>query len=326
MIRNMAAHYTRPGSERYPSWQRREAEMVLGMALSEEPLHPLFAARITGLDMTKPLSAEHLHAVCALMDRYAVCVFPNDTPLTNEQHIAFARQLGPMQRGRVLTVTGRKERLAAWPELVDVGNLDPEGNIQTADSRARAFNNGNRLWHTDMSFHPNRATYSALNAHLVPPADGDTEFADERAAYSALPQAMKDRIEGLLASHSIWYSRMLSGFPEPTAEEITSRPPAEHLVAQIHPTSGRKTLYLASHAAHIVGMSIAVGRALLQELTQFATQPRFVFRHKWTRGDIVVWDNRCLMHRATPFEDMAFPRDMRRTTWRENAIIEPFMH
>jgi alpha-ketoglutarate-dependent 2,4-dichlorophenoxyacetate dioxygenase len=294
--------------------------------LIAEPLHPLFAARVTGLDMTRPLSAAAVGEVRALMDRHAVCVFPNVTPLSNDQHIAFARFLGPMQRGRVLTVSGRHERLAAWPELVDVGNLDPDGNIQAADSRARAFNNGNRLWHTDMSFHPNRATYSALNAHIVPPTDGDTEFADERAAYDALPQAMKDRIEDLVASHSIWHSRMLSGFPEPTAEELASRPPAEHKIAQIHPSSGRKTLYLASHASHIVGMPVAEGRALIKELTDFATQQSFVYRHRWTRGDVVIWDNRCVMHRATPFEDMNYPRDMRRTTCREHEIVEPFLH
>ncbi|HVA14904.1 MAG TPA: TauD/TfdA family dioxygenase [Stellaceae bacterium] len=296
------------------------------MPLAAEPLHPLFAARITGLDMTRPLTPDEVSEVCALMDRYAVCVYPNATPLTNEQHIAFARHLGPMQRGRVLTVTGRKERLGAWPELVDVGNLDPDGTIQAPDSRARAFNNGNRLWHTDMSFHPNRATYSALNAHRVPPADGDTEFADERAAYDALPPGLKDRIEGLVASHSIWHSRMLSGFPEPTAEEVASRPPAEHRIAQTHPTSGRKTLYLASHASHILGMPVDEGRALLKELTDFATQRRFVYRHQWTRGDVVIWDNRCVMHRATPFEDLAYPRDLRRTTCREHAIVEPFLH
>lgn len=296
------------------------------MPLTVEPLHPLFAARVTGVDMTQPLTSDEADAIRRLMDRYAVCVFPSETPLSNEQHIAFSRQLGPMQRGRVLTVTGRKERLGAWPELVDVGNLDTEGKIQPSDSRARAFNNANRLWHTDMSFHPNRATYSLLSAHVIPPRDGDTEFADERAAYDALPQAMKDSIEGLVASHSIWHSRKLSGFPEPTEEELRSRPPAEHKIAQIHPTSGRKTLYLASHASHIRGMPLEEGRALLQELMAFATQPRFVYRHKWTRGDIVAWDNRCLMHRATPFEDLAYPRDMRRTTCREQEIAEPFMH
>ena len=296
------------------------------MPLHAEPLHPLFAARVTGLDMTRPLPADEVAEVCRLMDRYAVCVFPNRTPLTNDQHIAFARQLGPMQRGRVLTVTGRRERLGPWPELVDVGNLDADGNIRPSESRDRAFNNANRLWHTDMSFHPNRATYSALNAHVVPPRDGDTEFADERAAYDALPQAMKNGIEGLMASHSIWHSRVISGFPEPTAEELASRPPAEHRIAQRHPSSGRMTLYLASHASHILDMPLDEGRALLQELMAFATQRQFVFRHRWTRGDVVIWDNRCVMHRATPFEDLTYPRDMRRTTCREHEIVEPFLH
>ena len=297
------------------------------MPLHIEPLHPLFAARITGLDMSLPLTPDQIGEVRALMDRFAVCVFPNETPLSNDQHIAFARYLGPMQRGRVLTVTGRRERLEDWPELVDVGNLDVDGNIRSADSRARAFNNANRLWHTDMSFHPNRATYSLLNSHLIPETrEGDTEFADERAAYDALPDAMKAKVDGRVASHSIWYSREVSGFPPPTAEELESRPPAEHKIAQIHPTSGRKTLYLASHASHVLGMPISEGRALLKELIHFATQPRFIYRHQWTRGDVVIWDNRCTMHRATPFDDLKYPRDMRRATCRENEIVEPFLH
>lgn len=296
------------------------------MALKAEPLHPLFAARITGLDPTRPLTQSEGQEVLALMDRYAVCVYPNTTPLDNDQHIAFSRYFGPMQHGHVLKVTGRKERLGAWPELVDVGNIDLDGNIQSPDSRARAFNYGNRLWHTDMSFHPNRATYSLLNAHLIPPAEADTEYTDLRAAYDALPNAMKEKIENLVASHSVWYSRTLAGFPEPTEEELASRPPAEHRVVQTHPTSGRKTLYLASHASHIVGWPVDEGRALLKELTEFATQRQFVFRHRWTRGDIVIWDNRCTMHRATPFEDFKYPRDMRRTTCREHEITEAFMH
>jgi alpha-ketoglutarate-dependent 2,4-dichlorophenoxyacetate dioxygenase len=297
------------------------------MPLKAEPLHPVFAARVTGLDMTRPLTQGEVAEVRTLMDRYAVCIYPNATPLTNDQHIAFARYLGPMQRGRVLTVTGRRERLEDWPELVDVGNLDVDGNIRPAESRARAFNNANRLWHTDMSFHPNRATYSLLNSHLIPAnGQGDTEFADERAAYDALSPAMKKKIESLTASHSIWYSRQVSGFPEPTPEELQSRPPAEHKVAQTHPTSGRKTLYLASHASHIVGLPVDEGRALLKELIDFATQPRFVYRHKWTRGDVVIWDNRCTMHRATPFDDLGYARDMRRATCRENEVVEPFMH
>ena len=297
------------------------------MPLKAEPLHPIFAARITGLDMTRPLTPTEIADVRALMDRYAVCVYPNATPLSNDQHIAFARHLGPMQRGRVLTVTGRRERLGEWPELVDVGNLDADGNIRPAQSRDRAFNNANRLWHTDMSFHPNRATYSLLNSHLIPAnGEGDTEFADERAAYDALSLAMKEKIENLVASHSIWYSRQVSGFPEPTEEELQSRPPADHKIAQIHPTSGRKTLYLASHASHIIGMPVDEGRALLKELIDFATQRQFVYRHKWTCGDVVIWDNRCTMHRATPFDDLGFPRDIRRATCRENEIVEPFLH
>jgi alpha-ketoglutarate-dependent 2,4-dichlorophenoxyacetate dioxygenase len=291
------------------------------MALTARPLHPLFAAELSGLDMAEPPDPATLGEFIAAMDRYAVCVCHNPRPLTDAEHIAFSRHLGPMQRTQILMVKGRDRLRVPHPEIVDQSNLDADGHIFREDSRDLAYKRANRLWHTDMSFHPVRATYSLLSAHALPPGGGpDTEFADMRAAYYALPQAMKDRIEDLVADHSYWHSRVVGGGPEPTPEELASRPPASHRLVQTHPGSGRKTLYIASHAFRVHGMADDAARALLKELVEFATQPRFVYAHKWRLGDVVIWDNRCTMHRATPFDDTHQRRDVRRTTCREAEV------
>jgi len=153
-----------------------------------------------------------------------------------------------------------------------------------------------------------------LHARVIPPDGADTEFADTRAAYDALPAATKTKLEGLIAEHSIWHSRAKLGGYTPTEEEKKLRPPARHPVVRRHPGSGRTALYIASHASHIIGWPVEEGRGLLRELLDFATQPRFVYRHKWRLGDLVIWDNRCTLHRATPFESTTHVRDMRRST------------
>ena len=194
------------------------------------------------------------------------------------------------------------------------------GEIYADDDRRLAYKRANRLWHTDMSFYDVRATYSLLAAHAIPPAEGDTEFVDMRAAYDALPASRKEEIGGLVVEHSYWYSRVLGGGPEPTEEERATRPPARHALTHIHAPSGRQALYLASHASGIVGWPDEQGRALIDELMDFATQKRFVYAHKWRLGDVVIWDNLAPMHRATPFDDRSYKRDMRRTTCRERAL------
>ena len=202
----------------------------------------------------------------------------------------------------------------AHPELFDAGNVDRNGQI-LLDERRRLYNKGNALWHTDSSFNPRRAAYSLLLAHRVPPVGGDTEFANMRAAYAELPAATQSAIDELIAEHWLWHSRLLAGYPPPTAQERAAKPPSRHKLVQYHAGAGVKTLYLAAHASHIVGWPEAQGRDLLCELTQFATQPRFTCAVRWKQpGDMVIWDNRSTMHRATTFEDTRYPRDMRRTT------------
>jgi len=281
------------------------------MTLDARALGPSFVAEVSGVDFSRPIDEATLAGIVSAMDRYAVCVF-RATGLTDESHIAFSRQLGELEHAPRLF--GKNITRFAHPELFDAGNLDAQGRI-LVDERRRIYNKGNALWHTDSSFNPHRASYSLLLAHEVPPAGGDTDFADTRAAYDALPAELQAKIEDLWAEHWLWHSRMLAGYPEPTEAERQAKPPARHKLVQTHPGSGRKTLYIASHASHIVGWPVEEGRKLLRELIEFATQPQFVRAVSWRQaGDLVIWDNRCTMHRATPFDDTVYRRDMRRTT------------
>lgn len=253
------------------------------------------------------------------MDRHAVCVIRNERPVSDAEHVAFSRRLGPLLPMKMLTMVGKSKSRFAFPELIDIGNIDADGRLLPEDDRRRAYNRGNLLWHTDASYDQARGVYSLLSCHSIPPGGADTEFADMRAAYACLPDDTKERIEDLIVEHSIWHSRALAGMTDVTAEEKATRPPARHRLVHRHPGSGRKVLYLASHASHVVGLPIEEGRALLRELMGFATQPRFVCRHKWRVGDLLVWDNQQTMHRGTPFDDTKHPRDMRRTTVIEEA-------
>ena len=286
------------------------------MTITVRRLHPLFVGELTGVDLADGIDAATRDAIERAMDEYAVCVLPGQR-LDDDRQIAFASLYGPLE------VSPPVQSKAGGPaanfriqhrNIFDVSNLDENGNILPLDDQRRAYRQGNELWHTDSSFRQKSATWSMLHARIVPPAGADTEFADTRAAYDALPEATKQRIEGLVAEHSIWHSRAQLGGYKPTEEEKKARPPARHPLVRRHPGSGRKALYIASHASHIIGWPVEEGRALLRELLAFATQPRFVYAHKWRLGDLVIWDNRCTMHRATPFESTTHVRDMRRTT------------
>jgi alpha-ketoglutarate-dependent 2,4-dichlorophenoxyacetate dioxygenase len=279
--------------------------------LTFEPAGPEFCAEVGGVDFSRPIDGPTLAEIVAGMDRYGVCVF-RKTGLDDRSHIAFSRLLGQLELAPKLF--GKQVSRFNYPELFDAGNLDAKGNI-LMDERRRLYNKGNALWHTDSSFNPHRSAYSLLLAHEVPPTGGDTHFADMRAAYDALPGTMKERIENLVAEHWLWHSRMLAGYPEPTEAERLAKPPAQHKLVQVHPGSHRKTLYIAKHASHIVGWPVEEGRRLIDELIEHATQPPFVRAVSWKQpGDLVIWDNRCTMHRATPFDDTVYRRDMRRTT------------
>jgi len=291
------------------------------MSYQVKALHPMFGAEVIGLDLTQPIGPLLARELKALIDRHGVVVYRSPKPLTDDQHVEFSRLFGPVEVGATFKIQGDRKRIDN-PALVDVGNLDADNNIMKPDNRRMMFRKGDRLWHTDMSFMDNRATYSLLLGHEIPPegAGGDTLFADMRGAYDALPDEMKDMIEDLTVEHSIWHSRKLAGFPEPTQEELDSRPPAYHKLVHQHPGSGRKALYIASHAARIVGWPDELGFGLIKALMAHATQEQFVYRHQWKLGDLLMWDNLQTMHRATDFEDTKYRRDMRRATCRERPV------
>ena len=274
---------------------------------------PIMDDRNFVTELRGPLGKVDVAGFRGLMDRYAVTVIRNEQPVSDAEHVEFSRALGPLMPMKMLLTVGKSRSRFAFAEIIDIGNIDAEGRILPEDDRRRAYNKGNLLWHTDASYDQKRGVYSLLSCHSVPPGGAPTEFADMRLAYEALPQAMKDRIEPLVVEHSVWHSRALGGMVA-TEEEKATRPPARHRLAHRHPGSGRKVLYLASHASHVIGWPVEEGRELIRELIEFATQPRFVHRHEWRVGDLVVWDNLQTMHRGTPYDDTKYPRDMRRTT------------
>ena len=286
------------------------------MTLKAVPILPNFGAVMSGLDITGHLTPLEQQAVREAQHRHGVTHWRN-TGLDDDSHIRFSRIFGyPEVRGELAKGPFRLQA----PELVDVGNLDANGEIVT-NELVRIQKHGDQLWHTDGSFIRKRSAYSLLAAYEVPPEGGETFFADTRTAYDDLPQAMKDRLDGLHALHSYWCSRRKAGFPI-SQEEVDEKPAARHPLVHVHAGSGRKALYVASHANYIEEMPRDEGRALLADLIAHATQPQYVFSVKWQPGDLVIWDNLCSMHRGSPFEDTKYRRDMRRTTIREGVAPE----
>ena len=232
--------------------------------------------------------------------------------LTPEEQVAFASHFGPLESQNGVLTTGRSARVT--PRLVDISNLDENNDVLNQADRRRMFALGNQLWHTDSSFKRTPAAYSLLHAHSVTPEGGETQFVDMRVAWETLPQKLQARIEDLWAEHSIFCSRAKLGFTAFTDAERAATPPVHRAVVRVHPESGRKTLYLASHASHIIGWPVPDGRMLIRELIEHATQPRFIYTHRWSVGDLVIWDNRCTMHRGRPYDEANHRRDMRRAT------------
>src|SRR5262245_15631313 len=284
------------------------------MAIEVREVNPSFAAETGGVDLASPVDRATVDAIWRAIDRYAVLVF-HDQHLDDTQLRNFAANFGPLEIGRAAARPGR--RRLAHPEIGDISNLDEDGRLRQRDDRRRLDSLGNRLWHTDASYMPVPVVLGILYAVALPPASafggGETEFADMRGAYDALPAEMKDTVDGLVAEHDVFWSRAQIGFTEfPPGEREQYRPSPQRLVRR-HPGSQRKTLYLSAHASHIVGWPIAEGRLLLLDLNAHATQTQFVYSHRWRVGDVVIWDNRCTMHRGRPHDETC-PRDLRRAT------------
>jgi alpha-ketoglutarate-dependent 2,4-dichlorophenoxyacetate dioxygenase len=281
-----------------------------------KPLTPLFGAEVSGINLCAPLSSEQINHLIQIIDEFAVVVFP-DQPLTDDQHVAFAESLGPLEK-EAAVVSVEQQRLA-HSQMIDISNLDVDGAILTADDRRRMFNLGNQLWHSDSSFKTIPALYSMLHARVIPPEGGDTQFADMRNAWDRLPEAMQTQIESYVCDHSLIYSRALLGFDAFTDKEMVAFTPQPQRLTRRHPGSKRKCLFLSSHIGVVHDLPRPEGMMLIRELIEHATEKEFIYTHKWKVNDLVLWDNRCTMHRARPFNDQKYKRDMRRMTLADSA-------
>jgi alpha-ketoglutarate-dependent 2,4-dichlorophenoxyacetate dioxygenase len=279
--------------------------------ISIRPLHPILAGEVSGADLAKPLSAVDVATIEAGMDRHAVLVF-RDQNITDDQQMAFTKNFGEIERSRGGNIT-KDHELRLKQGMIDVSNLDKEGKPLDRSDRRRMFNLGNRLWHSDSSFRAKPAKYSILSARTVASEGGNTEFADMRNAYDTLDEKTRAMIEDLVCEHSLMYSRGSMGFTELTDEERAMMKPVRQSLVRTHPVTGRKSLYLSSHAGNIVGWLVPESRDFLRDLNEHATQRENVYIHRWRQYDLVIWDNRQTMHRVRRFDETQ-PRDMRRTT------------
>ncbi len=280
------------------------------MTITIYPVTPDFAAEIGDVNLAS-ISDADMGAIKQAFWKYSVLVFP-DQKLSGTQHVEFARRFGALETTIATYRPG--EKLRVQEEISDVSNLDAENKLLGRDNRQRMFLMGNRLWHTDSSFRHVPAFASVLYGRSVAPIGGHTEFADMRAAFDSLPPPKQEQLRGLVAEHSIFNSRIKLGFHDFAPEERAMMPPVKQVMVRRIPESGRESLYLASHAGRVIGMPDDEGAQLIEELTAHAVQRQFVYTHRWRQDDLVIWDNRCTMHRGTEFDDMRWRRDFQRAT------------
>ncbi|HVY13812.1 MAG TPA: TauD/TfdA family dioxygenase [Rhodopila sp.] len=285
------------------------------MTVSIRPIDPVsrpfFGGEVSGIDITRPLTHDEAAAIEKGMDQFGVLVF-HGQQFTDEAQLAFSRNFGALEEASGDLNWGKARRLDS-PLVNDISNLGLQNEVLARDSRRRLFSLGNRLWHSDSSFKAVPAKYSLLSARSIPSAGGNTEFADMRTAYDTLDEDTKKECEDLVCEHSQIYSRSMLGFTEFTDDELVRFKPVRQRLVRTHPSTGRKSLFLASHAGAIVGWPIPEARAFLRDLNEHATQRKFVYAHVWKQWDLVMWDNRATMHRARPFDPKEV-RDMHRTT------------
>ena len=281
------------------------------MPINVRQLHPLFMAEIGGVDLREPVTPELFAEIEAAFNAHAVLLFRNQS-ISDEQQVAFSALFGPVFTATKYHWPDEKSRV--HPSMADISNIDHAGEILADDDPRRMHARANQLWHTDNTFKHVPARCSLLLAHEVPADGGNTEFADMRAAYDALPEARKREIDDLVVEHSIFHSREKMGFTGFSDGARAELPPVRQVLVRTHPATGRKAIYIASHASHVIGWPVEKGRALIEELLEFATQPQFVYAHEWRAGDLIIWDNRCTMHRARPYDDTGVRRVLQRTT------------
>ncbi len=275
-----------------------------------DPLHPLFAAEVRGVDLREATEGALSKQIEQAMDQYAVLVFRDQT-LTESEQMAFTRALGPVDMG-LLKVLQPKSRFKE-PGMIDISNVDLDNHVRERDDPRLLGLLANQLWHSDSSFKQPSAKYSILQARVITEKAGETEFGDMRAAYDALPEELAAEVQELVAEHSAFHSRKQLDDSPYTEQDLADFPPVQWPVVRIHPGSKRKMLFIGAHAARITDRSVPEGRLLLAELLEHSTQPQFVYRHKWRSQDLVIWDNRAVLHRGLRY-DLTQRRELRRST------------
>ena len=285
------------------------ADTATGVTIT--PIHPCLGARVTGVDLSAPLDEVSFRRIFDAFQEHSVLVF-HDQRLRDEPQMAFSRRFGPLEE--TIKATGRENRL--HPNLVDLSNTDPDhdGRLMDWTDRRMLYQSGNQLWHTDSSFKPVPAMASLLSGREVPPVGGETEFVSMRYAYATLPEETRRRLEGRVAVHSILYSRstIAKGLFDPQHEK--GLPPVRQALVRANPSTGRRSIYIGSHAWYVEGMPYDESRGLLDELLAHTTRPECVYQHRWRQWDLVMWDNRCVLHRGRPWDAAVDRRVMRRTT------------
>jgi alpha-ketoglutarate-dependent 2,4-dichlorophenoxyacetate dioxygenase len=277
------------------------------MALTVTPLTRHFAARVEGADVARPLDAATWTAIRGAFEEHSVLVF-HDTGLDDASQIAFSERFGPLEITKSINP-------AAGTPFARQSNLDIKtGEVIPPDDRRMVYQLANMLWHSDSSFKPVPSLCSLLSARIVPPVGGATEFASARAAWPSLPDDLRRRVEGAVAVHDFSWSRdqVRPGFFTP--EERAVYPPVRHPIVRVNPVNGRRSLFLGAHASYVEGLPREEGRALLRALLTHVAQPEFTYRHEWKQGDLVIWDNRCVLHRGTPYDTQRHQRLLQRTT------------
>jgi alpha-ketoglutarate-dependent 2,4-dichlorophenoxyacetate dioxygenase len=275
------------------------------------PLHPVLGAEVTGVDLAGDVDEATFRGIVDAFQEYSVLVF-HDQQLTDDRQRAFSERFGPLET----TIDSIGQERRRHPNLVDLSNTDPDDprRLMGWDDRRMVYQSGNQLWHTDSSFKPVPAMYSLLSGRVVPPVGGETEFVSMRHAYATLPEATKRRLDGRVVVHSILYSRHTIAPGLFDRDQERELPPVRQALVRTNPVNRKKSIYIGSHAWYVEGMPYDESRRLLDELAAHTTKPELVFRHEWRRWDLVMWDNRCVLHRGRPWDAAKHARVMRRTT------------
>ena len=292
------------------------------MTVEIKRLHPHFFAEVSGVDLTQSFGPEILTEIQEAFAQHSVLLF-RDQAFDDVSQIAFTSRIGPLERNIGGTLSSAKFG-NEHPEISKLSNVGSDGKTFEKGSDGAEFLKGNSSWHTDSSFKVIPALGSALSARVVPPKGGETQYCDMRAAYDVLDEETKTLIEKSTAVHSFLYSSGKISANILTDEEKEALPPVEHPMVRVHPQTKRRAIYAGRHASHILGMPEAEGRSLIAKLNDFATQPEFVHTHKWQANDLVMWDNRMVMHRGRPYE-ARYKRIMHRTTIAGEAQNNPWV-